>query len=78
MGSATIFHLLHTLFQTSLQYGRIARYNEWFATKLLVEDGRCQGVAVIELRIGQVRCIPAKAVILCTGGGGEFSRSPPT
>ena len=68
----TGFHLLHTLFQTSLKYDRIARYDEWFATKLLIEDGRCQGVAAIELRSGQVRFIAAKAVILCTGGAGRI------
>src|SRR3989441_5219199 len=35
----TGFHLLHTLFQTSLKYDRIVRYDEFFVTKLLVEDG---------------------------------------
>ena len=67
----TGFHMLHTLFQTSLKYASVTRYDEWFATKLLVESGRCQGVAAIELRTGQVRPILAKAVILCTGGGGR-------
>src|SRR5439155_8221995 len=36
----TGFHLLHTLFQTSLKYERIVGYDEYFVTKLLVEDGR--------------------------------------
>ena len=68
----TGFHMLHTLFQTLLKYDEVVRYDEWFATKLLVEDGRCQGVAAIELRTGQVRCIAAKAVILSTGGAGRI------
>jgi succinate dehydrogenase flavoprotein subunit len=68
----TGFHLLHTLFQTSLKYDRILRYDEFFATKLLVEDGRCAGVAAIDLRDSEVRCIAAKAVILCTGGLGRI------
>ncbi len=67
----TGFHLLHTLFQTSLQYTRVVRYDECFVTKLLVEDGRVQGVTAIELMSGQVRAITAKAVILCTGGCGR-------
>ena len=67
----TGFHMLHALFQTSLKYQPITRYDEWFATKLLVDDGRCQGVTAIELRTGQVRAIAAKAVIMCTGGGGR-------
>ena len=33
------FHMLHTLFQTSMQFDRIVRYDEQFATKLLVENG---------------------------------------
>ncbi len=68
----TGFHMLHTLYQTSLKYDGITFYDEWFATKLLVDDGRCQGVAAIELRSGQVRPITARAVILCTGGAGRI------
>ena len=67
----TGFHLLHTLFQTTLKYDAIQRYDEFFVTKLLVEDGRCQGVVAIELGTGQIRAITAKAVILCTGGCGK-------
>src|SRR6266436_516584 len=51
------FHLLHTLFQTSLKYDDIVRYDEWFVTKLVVEDGRVQGVVALELRSGRVRAI---------------------
>src|SRR5919198_3308794 len=68
----TGFHLLHTLFQTSLQFERIASFDEFFVTKLLVEDGRCTGVAAIDLRDTEVRCFTAKAVILCTGGLGRI------
>ena len=67
----TGFHLLHTLFQTTLKYDTIRRYDEFFVTKLLVDDGRCQGVVAIELGTGQVHAITAKAVILCTGGCGK-------
>ncbi len=67
----TGFHMLHTLFQTSLKYGSITRYDETFATRLLVEDGAVQGVVAIELRTGKVRAIQAKAVIICTGGCGR-------
>src|SRR5215468_8603438 len=67
----TGFHLLHTLFQTTLKYDAIQRYDEWFVTKLLVEEGRCQGVVAIELATGNIQAITAKAVILCTGGCGK-------
>jgi fumarate reductase flavoprotein subunit len=67
----TGFHMLHTLFQTSLKYTRVVRYDEWFVTKLLVEEGRVQGVVAIELMSGKIETIAAKAVILCTGGCGR-------
>lgn len=67
----TGFHMLHTLYQTSLKYGNIVPYDEWFATKLLVEDGRCQGITALELRTGKIEMIAAKAVIICTGGAGR-------
>jgi len=67
----TGFHMLHTLFQTSLKYPAVARYDEWFVTKLLVDDGRVQGVVAIELMSGKIEAITARAVILCTGGSGK-------
>src|SRR5207245_1870783 len=67
----TGFHLLHTLFQTTLKYHAIERFDEFYVTKLLVDEGRCQGVVAIELSTGQIRTIIAKAVILCTGGYGK-------
>jgi fumarate reductase flavoprotein subunit len=67
----TGFHMLHTLFQTSLKYTRVVRYDEWFVTRLLVDDGRVQGVVAIELMSGKIEPILARAVILCTGGCGR-------
>ena len=68
----TGFHMLHTLFQTSLRYGGVRRFDEWFVTKLLVDEGRCRGVVAIELATGKIHGIKAKAVILCTGGCGKI------
>jgi len=67
----TGFHLLHTLFQTSLKYDNIIRYDECFLTALLVDDGKVRGVTSINLYTGQVEVIAGKAVIFCTGGGGR-------
>ncbi len=65
------FHILHTLFQTSLQYPGITRLDEYFVTKLLVEDGRCGGVLALDLRSGETHPLLARSVILCTGGAGK-------
>ncbi len=67
----TGFHMLHTLFQTSLKYASIVRYDEWFVTTLLEDDGRVQGVVALDLMSGRVETITAPAVILCTGGCGR-------
>jgi fumarate reductase flavoprotein subunit len=68
----TGFHMLHTLYQTALKFPNIQWYDEWFVSKLLVEDGRCQGVAAMQMLTGQVHALLAKAVILCTGGAGRI------
>ena len=67
----TGFHMLHTLFQTSLKFSSVVRYDEWFVTRLLVDDGRVQGVVAIDLKSGKIEAIIARAVIVCTGGCGR-------
>jgi fumarate reductase flavoprotein subunit len=66
------FHILHTLFQTSLKYSSICRFDEYYVTDLLVEDGRCRGLTAIEMRSGQMRRFDAAAVILAGGGAGRM------
>jgi fumarate reductase flavoprotein subunit len=66
------FHMLHTIFQTSLQYPQIHRYDEFFVTSLIAEEGRCQGVIGFDMRSGAVQSIPAKSVVLATGGNGRI------
>jgi len=67
----TGFHMLHALFQTSLKYDEVKRYDEWFVTRLLVDDGRVHGVVAVDLMSGRIEAIAAKAVVLCTGGCGK-------
>jgi len=47
-------------------------YDEWFAWKLVVDDGRCQGVVCWDLLDGGLKTIGAKTVILATGGAGRL------
>ncbi len=65
------FHMLHTLFQHSLRFERIVRYDEQFVTRLLVDDGAVRGVAALDVREGVVRAVLGRAVILATGGAGR-------
>jgi fumarate reductase flavoprotein subunit len=66
------FHILHTLFQTTLQFPSIQRFDEYFALDLLVDDGRCQGVTAMEMRSGMIKQFHAKSVIICGGGAGRM------
>jgi fumarate reductase flavoprotein subunit len=70
----TGFHMLHTLFQTSIKYPSIRRFDEHFCMDLVVDDGRVQGVVAIEIATGEFRLIQAKSVIIATGGAGRVFR----
>ena len=47
-------------------------YEEWFAWKLVENDGRCQGVICWDLLNGGLKTLGAKTVILATGGAGRL------
>ena len=66
------FHILHTLFQTSLKYPSIQRFDEYYAIDLLVDDGRCQGLTALEIRSGEMKRFQASAVIIAAGGAGKM------
>ncbi len=68
----TGFHMLHALFQHSMRYEQIVRYDEYFATRLLVDGGRVGGVAAFDIRSGEMHAVLGRAVILCTGGAGKI------
>jgi fumarate reductase flavoprotein subunit len=67
----TGFHMLHSLYQTALRHERLSFHDEWFVSRLLVEDGRCYGAVAVQLATGKIHTMLAGAVILCTGGGGK-------
>lgn len=70
----TGFYLLHSLFERSLKYGSIVRYDEWFVIDLIVDEGRVKGVVALSQRTGEIHAFQAKAVILATGGAGRLFR----
>ena len=62
------FHILHTLFQTSLKHPKITRFDEHFCLDLVVEDNKIQGVVILDIAEGEAKLIQAKSVIMATGG----------
>jgi succinate dehydrogenase / fumarate reductase flavoprotein subunit len=47
-------------------------YEEYFAWRLVLNDGRCQGVICWDLLNGGLKTIGAKTIILATGGAGRL------
>ena len=70
VGAITGSAILHVLFEQALKLG-LNVYEEWFVTKLIIEDGRCRGVVAIDLKTGEIHTIKAKAVIMAAGGAGR-------
>ena len=70
VGAITGSAILHVLYEQALKLG-LNVYEEWFVTKLIVEDGACRGVVAIDLKSGEMHTIKAKAVIMAAGGAGR-------
>mgnify|MGYP001413130318 FL=1 len=62
--------LLHVLYEQIMKAGARV-YEEWFVLSLIVKDGRCGGVVMLDIRTGKIEVVKAKAVILAAGGLGR-------
>ena len=65
-------HVLLQVLYEQLMKRDLQTYDEWFAWKLVVDDGRCQGVIAWDLVNGGLKAVGAKTVILATGGAGRL------
>jgi succinate dehydrogenase / fumarate reductase, flavoprotein subunit len=65
-------HVLVQVMYEQMMRRDVLVYEEYFAWKLVVDDGRCQGVICWDLLNGGLKTIGAKTVILCTGGAGRL------
>lgn len=63
--------LLHVLYEQIMRAG-VRVYEEWFVLSLIVEDGRCAGAVLMEIRSGNIHVARAKAVIMAAGGLGRI------
>lgn len=66
--------MLHTLFQTSLQFPQIQRFDEHFVLDILVDDGHVRGPVAMNMMEGTLVQIRANAVVMATGGAGRVYR----
>ncbi len=63
--------LIHVLYDQLIKYD-IKVYEEFFATKLVVDNGQCAGVIAWDTQRGGLHAIEANHVILATGGVGRM------
>ena len=62
--------LLHVLYEQIVKAGAFV-YEEWFVLSLIMRDGGCVGVVMMEIRTGKIEVVRAKAVIMAAGGLGR-------
>ncbi len=54
----------------------VSVYDEWMATKLLVDESTVCGVVALDIRSGRVHSFSGRSVVICSGGyGGIFADS---
>jgi len=70
----TGFQEMQTLYDTLLKHTRrsVRRYDEVFATAILMEAGRFAGLTVLDMVGGRTLLLRGKALILATGGAGQI------
>src|SRR5438046_3341361 len=69
-----LIQVLYEQLQRRMAEGMVV-YEEFFAFRLVIEDGRCTGVISWDLMNGGVKLISGKSVILATGGVGRLYRA---
>src|ERR1044071_9287126 len=67
-------HVLIQVLYEQLVKRDIKVYEEFFAWKLVENDGRCQGVICWDLMNGGLQTIGGKTIVLATGGQGRIYR----
>ena len=65
-------HVLVQVLYEQVMKRDLTVYEEWFAWKLVENEGRCQGVICWDLLNGGLKTLGAKTVILATGGAGRL------
>lgn len=64
----TGFFEMQTLYDTLQKYARVTRYDECYATSILIDNGSFQGLTLWNLTTGDFLCLRGKALIIATGG----------
>jgi L-aspartate oxidase len=81
-GDATGSEIVRILLKRARMLRRVSWQEHHFTTGLLMDDkGRCAGAVVLDESTGRLSRVPARAVILATGGAGQIyarTTNPPS
>ncbi|MBV9214293.1 MAG: FAD-binding protein [Actinobacteria bacterium] len=65
--------ILHVLYEQLMRHDEVYRYEEYFTTKLVLDDdGHAAGCVARQMRDGTMELFAAKTVILACGGNGQI------
>jgi succinate dehydrogenase / fumarate reductase flavoprotein subunit len=68
----TGFFEMQALYDNLLKFRNFKRYDEVFATRILLESGRFAGLCCIDMPTGEFLVLRAKALLLASGGLGNL------
>jgi succinate dehydrogenase / fumarate reductase flavoprotein subunit len=68
----TGFFEMQSLYDTLLKYTTFSRYDEWFATSIIIEGGEFKGLTAFNIGTGEFVVFRGKALIIATGGAGTL------
>jgi len=69
-----LIHVLYEQLMKRMEQGPMRVYEEYFAWKLVEEDGRCVGAICWDLLEGGLKLVTGRSVVLATGGMGRIYR----
>ena len=70
-GDATGIEMIRVLLEQARKQTQIEWFDHHFTIDLLIVDGQCCGALVVNEGTGRLQVLPARAVILTTGGAGQ-------
>jgi succinate dehydrogenase / fumarate reductase, flavoprotein subunit len=68
----TGFFEVQTLHDTLMRYRNFSRYDEFFATSILTENGEFAGITGIDMATGKFMAMRGKAMLIASGGLGTL------
>ncbi len=60
------------MYEHSLLFNNITKYNEFFATSIILENNEFRALTAIDIKTGELVLFKGKALVIATGGAGRI------